>query len=76
MAQLFVHPGRSKRGNPNWGRPAQPCPATATEFEVQVRQLGLRKQTYADSKELRTWCERTEIGATFRNGSLACGESR
>ena len=58
MAQ-FVHPGGpSKRGNPNWGQPAQLRPATATEFEVQVRQLGLSRQTYADSKELRRWCER------------------
>ena len=59
MAQLFVHPGGPrKRGNPTWGKPAQPIPAMATEFEVQVRQLGLSRQTYADSTELRTWCER------------------
>ncbi len=25
---------------------------------MQVRQLGLSVQTYADSTELRTWCER------------------
>lgn len=59
MAQLFAHPGgHCKRGNPNWGQPTQPCPATATEFEMQVRQLGLIKKTYADSKELHRWCER------------------
>ena len=46
-----------RRGNPNWGR-AQPFPpAAATEFEMQVRQLGLSKETCADSTELRTWCE-------------------
>jgi len=42
----------------NWGRPAQPAPALATEFETQVQQLGLTKQTCAASAELRNWCER------------------
>ena len=47
MGHLPAHPGRfRKRGNPNW------------EFEMQVRQLGLSRQTYADSTELRSWCER------------------
>ncbi len=49
-----------RRGNPNWGRsgqPFHPAPAAATEFEMQVRLLGLTKQTCADSEELRTWCE-------------------
>ena len=61
MVQPFVHPGGPrKRGNPNWGsgRPARLAPAVPTEFEVQVRLLGLTKQTYADSVELRRWCER------------------
>ncbi len=47
-----------RRGNPNWGRPAQPVPVLATEFEMQVHQLGLNNQAYADSRELRRWCER------------------
>jgi hypothetical protein len=49
-----------RRGNPNWGRggqPVQPARAAATEFDMQVRLLGLTKQTCADSAELRTWCE-------------------
>jgi hypothetical protein len=59
MGQAFILPGRPrKRGNPNWGKPAQPVPTMATEFEMQVRQLGLSEQTCADSTELRTWCER------------------
>ncbi len=45
------------RGNPNWGRPG-PVPVAATEFELQVRRLGLTKQAYAGSVELRIWCER------------------
>ena len=58
MAKQFILPTMSrKRGNPNWGR-AQPFPpAAATEFDMQVRLLGLTNQTCADSAELRTWCE-------------------
>ena len=58
MKKLSALPAMPRRrGNPNWGR-AQPFPpAAATEFEMQVRQLGLSKQTCADSTELRTWCE-------------------
>jgi hypothetical protein len=61
MAQGFVHPGGPrKRGNPNWGsgQPARLARAVPAEFEVQVRLLGLSKQTYAASSELRRWCER------------------
>jgi hypothetical protein len=49
-----------RRGNPNWGsgEPFHAAPAAATEFEIQVRQLRLTKQTCADSAELREWCER------------------
>ena len=49
-----------RRGNPNWGRPARPVPAVATAFEVQVRRLGLTRQTCAGSRELRGWCERNK----------------
>ncbi len=60
MVKPFVFPPvRRRRGNPNWssGRPAQVAPAAATEFEVEVRKLGLTKDTYAASSELRNWCE-------------------
>jgi len=49
-----------KRGNPNWGKPFQPAPAVATEFESHARRLGLTKRTYAASAELRGWCERNK----------------
>ena len=59
MAKPFRLPTMPrKRGNPNWGKSGPHPPATATEFEMQVRQLGLTKQTCADSTELRRWCER------------------
>jgi len=54
MAKAFAATGR-RRGNPNWGRPA---PVLATEFEKQVQQLGLTKQTWAGSTQLRNWCQR------------------
>ena len=45
-----------RRGNPNWGQP-QPIPALPTQFELQVKRLGLRRQMYVYSEELRAWCE-------------------
>ena len=47
-----------KRGNPSWGRPGPFPPATATEFEMQVRQLHLAPEAYVFSDQLRNWCER------------------
>src|SRR5437762_2217988 len=47
----------STRGNPNWGRPMQPVPNIATEFEIQVRHLHLTTDAYAASTQLRRWCE-------------------
>jgi hypothetical protein len=46
-----------RRGNPNWGRPCATIPAVLTEFEKQVRRLGLTRETCAGSRELRHWCE-------------------
>ena len=57
MAKALATIGR-RRGNPNWGLPAQPALVLATEFEKQVQQLGLTKQTCAASTQLRNWCER------------------
>jgi hypothetical protein len=53
---------RRKRGNPNWsaGRPVIVPPAEPTEFEMQVRELGLTPKKYASSAELRRWCERNK----------------
>lgn len=49
-----------RRGNPNWGKPVQVGPVLATEFEEQVRHLGLAKETFAGSTQLRNWCERNK----------------
>jgi hypothetical protein len=58
MAKAFaIRAMVRRRGNPNWGRPAQPPPVLATEFEEQVRHLGLTKETCAASTQLRNWCE-------------------
>ena len=61
MAKAFVVPAIARRrGNPNWGRPVPLAPVLATEFEKQVQQLGLTKQTCAGSGRLRSWCERNK----------------
>jgi len=61
MLKRFVRPGtRPKRGNPNWGKPLEPIIATTTEFELQARRLGLTKQGYTASEQLRAWCERNK----------------
>jgi hypothetical protein len=51
-----------KRGNPNWsaGLPPRSLPAVPTEFEKEVRRLGLTKENCARSSELRRWCERNK----------------
>jgi len=49
---------KRKRGNPNFGKLILPVPALLTEFEKQVRQMGLTAPEYVSSVELRRWCER------------------
>jgi hypothetical protein len=57
MPKPFALPAmRRKRGNPNWGKPQQ-IPPVITEFEKQVRKLGLTKHTCVTSSALRIWCE-------------------
>jgi hypothetical protein len=46
------------KGNPNWGRPLPSAPVVATEFESVALRLGLTKETYSSSIQLRTWCQR------------------
>ena len=48
---------KRRRGNPNWGHPLKAPPAVPTEFEMQVKRLGLTKPEYTASDELRRWCE-------------------
>jgi hypothetical protein len=49
---------KRRRGNPNWGQLQHRLPAGPTEFEMQVKRLGLTKPEYMASGELRRWCER------------------
>jgi hypothetical protein len=63
-----LHALRRKQGNstvsmhPNWatGLPVIVRPSRPTEFEMQVRKLGLTPKKYASSVELRRWCERNK----------------
>ena len=57
MARPTNPPTLRKRGNPNWGKKVMVPPAAATEFEIEMRRLGLTRQTWASSTELRKWCE-------------------
>jgi hypothetical protein len=51
-----------RRGNPNWGKPAQLVPSSAvpTEFELRTRSLSLREDQYANSDLLRAWCKQNK----------------
>ena len=46
----------NRRGNPNWLSSLQPIPILITEFELQVEKLGLTREEYVTSSELRRWC--------------------
>ena len=46
-----------KRGNPNWGKPLPSPPVVPTEFERVALRLGLTKETYSSSSQLRIWCQ-------------------
>lgn len=49
-----------KRGNPAWGRGEsfqKVPPVAATDFELQVARLGLCREDYYFSDELRAWCQ-------------------
>jgi hypothetical protein len=57
MARPIVLPSaKRRRGNPNWGKPPVPLPTLVTEFEMQVKRLGLTKAQYVTSGPLRRWC--------------------
>ena len=45
-----------KRGNPNWCKPQPPRPHAPTEFEIEVKRLGLAKVEYVASAKLKLWC--------------------
>jgi hypothetical protein len=49
----------TRQGNPAFssGRPVSIGPATPTEFDERMRQLGLTSDSCASSTELQRWCE-------------------
>jgi hypothetical protein len=67
-----------RRGNPNWGKEAPPnsIPAGPTEFEKQLKRLGLTKETCASSPAMRTWCERNKDRVYIPEWLLALWEAR
>jgi hypothetical protein len=51
----------AKRGNPNWGKPWMPeAGPQPSQFEHQIKRLGLTKETCAGSADLRRWCEKNK----------------
>ena len=59
MVRPIVLQGAKRgRGNPNWGNFVRPLPVVLTEFEVQVKRLGLSREQYVASATLKSWCER------------------
>ncbi len=46
-------------GNSGWssGQPAAVSPALPSAFETRASELGLTAPTYAESRELRRWCQ-------------------
>jgi hypothetical protein len=54
----FSGENMARRGNPNWGKPMLPASVLATEFDLQVRNLGLIQSKYVSSIELWRWCDR------------------
>jgi len=58
MRRPITLPGpKRRRGNPHWGQPQKRSPAVLTEFEMQVKRLGLTKPEYMASDELWRWCK-------------------
>lgn len=58
MTRPIVLPGKKRgRGNPNWGKPFQTIPVLVTEFDMQVERLGLTREQYVASVQLKHWCE-------------------
>jgi len=57
MVRPVVRIRKRVRGNPNWGKPSS-IPSLPTEFELQVRRLGLAKPGYVTSAALKVWCQR------------------
>lgn len=51
-------PTKRRRGNPEWGKPLKPANVLLTAFEAEVTRLGLTKEQYFASAELKRWCDR------------------
>jgi hypothetical protein len=57
MLAIAMH---RRRGNPHFGQPFSPSAfpnAGATEFDRELRRLGLTRETCVGSSELRRWCQ-------------------
>ena len=48
---------KRKRGNPHWGQPLLQARVLSTEFEMQVKRMGLIQSQFFASAELKRWCD-------------------
>jgi hypothetical protein len=53
---LALRNTKRRRGNSDWGK-RKPILALATEFEIEVARLGLKKSQYVASTDLKLWCQ-------------------
>src|SRR5438128_5974415 len=64
-----------RRGKPNWGRSSGTVPAIVTEFETEVRRLGLTREKLAPVHErFVAGVSATETAATYQSGCLRSGK--
>ena len=56
MIPNIVSGTKRKRGNPHWGQPLLQARVLPTEFEIQVKRMGLSQSQFFASAELKRWC--------------------
>ena len=56
MIPIIVPGTKRKRGNPHWGQPLVQGRVLSTEFEMQVKRMGLTQAQFCASVELKRWC--------------------
>jgi hypothetical protein len=71
---LLLSLANAENPNRGQGQPAEPPPASATEFEWRLQELGLTNETCVSSVQLRTWCAQNNRMAA--EGVADAGRSR
>ena len=56
MIPIIVPGAKRKRGDPHWGQSLMQARVLSTEFEMQVKRMGLTQAQLCASVELKRWC--------------------